>query len=123
MNMSNQNVLPLLAFQHHVGSLFIAPEEIEFVSELGVGDLAIVEKGRWHRSNADGRVCSIVVKGYKPFVIGGPEDFRELLLEASKLHRLRHPCVSPPHTAAHSQLSSQQPCSTQHAVTCAPACI
>jgi hypothetical protein len=81
--------LPLLAFQHHVGSLYITPEEIEFVCALGTGDLALVEQGRWHR--ADGSVRSVVVKGWKPDVIATPQDFRELLLEASKLHRLQHP--------------------------------
>lgn len=79
--------LPLLAFQHHVGQLFIDPGEIEFVCSLGDGELALVEKGRWHTQNG---LLPVVVKGYKPFVVGSPQDFRELLLEASKLHRLRH---------------------------------
>eukprot|EP00879_Flechtneria_rotunda_P016495 GHRR01017262.1.p1 GENE.GHRR01017262.1~~GHRR01017262.1.p1 ORF type:complete len:686 (+),score=297.60 GHRR01017262.1:270-2327(+) len=84
--------LPLLSFQHHVGCLYIDPEAIEFVCELGIGDLAVVEQGRWQRS--DGSVCSVVVKGYKPFVVENPQDFRELLLEASKLHRLSHPNIT-----------------------------
>lgn len=81
--------LPLLAFKAHVGPLFIAPDEIDFVAELGVGELALVELGRWRR--ADGLVVGVVVKGWKPHVIATPQDFRELLLEASKLQRLRHP--------------------------------
>eukprot|EP00775_Hariotina_reticulata_P003117 gene3117-3395_t len=84
--------LPLLAFQHHVGSLYITPEEIEFICALGTGDLALVEQGRWHR--ADGSICNVVVKGWKPDVIATPQDFRELLLEASKLHRLQHPNIT-----------------------------
>jgi hypothetical protein len=89
MDTQPSSLLPLIAFQHHVGSLFIPPEEVDFVCELGVGDLAIVEHGRWRRGASS--TLPVVVKGYKPFVVGSPQDFRELLLEASKLHRLRHP--------------------------------
>jgi hypothetical protein len=81
--------LPLLAFQHHVGDLYIDPSQLEFVCELGVGDLALVEQGRWYPRDAEPQ--DVVVKGYKPHIIAVPEDFRELLLEASKLHRLQHP--------------------------------
>jgi hypothetical protein len=89
MEGQQSSLLPLIAFQHHVGSLFIPPEEIDFVCELGVGDLAVVEHGRWRRGASS--TLPVVVKGYKPFVVGSPQDFRELLLEASKLQKLRHP--------------------------------
>lgn len=38
--------LPLLAFQHHVGSMYIPPAALEFVCELGVGEFCLVEKAR-----------------------------------------------------------------------------
>jgi len=84
-----QFTLPLLAFQHHVGQLYIDPATIQFVRELRQSDLAIVEQGRWQR--ADGKPVNIVCKVWRPFVVATPQDFRELLLEASKLHRLQHP--------------------------------
>lgn len=87
--MQGQFTLPLLAFQHHVGQLYIDPAEIQWVRELGNSDLAIVEQGRWRR--ADGSTTNIVCKVWRPFVVATPQDFRELLLEASKLHRLQHP--------------------------------
>lgn len=80
--------IPLLAFKHHVGSLYLDPADLEFVCELGLGELALVEKGRWRNG---GQTVSVVIKGYKPHVIATPQDFRELLLEASKLKRLQHP--------------------------------
>jgi len=82
--------LPLLAFQHHVGSLLVDPAELEYICELGQGALGLVEKGRMQ---ADGKVVTVVVKSYKPSVVASPEDFRELLMEAGKLARLHHPCV------------------------------
>jgi hypothetical protein len=97
--------LPLLAFKHHVGPLFIDTESLEFVCELGVGEFALVEKGRLcagssgraaEEGAAAARGCadhhpSVVVKSYVPHLIATPEDFRELLLEATRLKRLRHP--------------------------------
>lgn len=84
-----QFTLPLLAFQHHVGKLYIDPAEIQFAKGLGQSDLCIVEQGRWKGPN--GKHTSIVCKVWRPDVVATPQDFRELLLEASKLHRLQHP--------------------------------
>jgi hypothetical protein len=87
-------VLPLLAFQHHVGSqMYVDPEDIDFIASIGIGDLALVELGRWRRPNEPQRAkpLQVVVKGYKPHVVSSPQDFRELLLEAAKLQRLQHP--------------------------------
>lgn len=81
--------LPLLAFQHHVGQLYIDPANIQFVRELRQSDLAIVEQGRLRRPDS-GKAVNVVCKVWRPFVVSTPQDFRELLLEASKLHRLQH---------------------------------
>lgn len=81
--------LPLLAFQHHVGQLYIDPADLQWGKGLGQSELAVVEQGRWRKS--DGKFTSIVCKVWRPFVVATPQDFRELLLEASKLHRLQHP--------------------------------
>ena len=87
--MPGRATLPLLAFQHHVGALYIDPADLRFIIELGVGELALVEKGEWTKTGQQPQ--AVVVKGYKPHVIATPEDFRELLLEANKLKRLQHP--------------------------------
>lgn len=85
-----QFTLPLLAFQHHVGQLYIDPaSQIQFSKGLGQSDLCIIEQGRLQRAN--GKPVNIVCKVFRPFVVQTPADFRELLLEASKLHRLHHP--------------------------------
>lgn len=84
-----QFTLPLLAFQHHVGQLYIDPASIQFAKGLGQSDLCIIEQGRLQRAN--GKPVNIVCKVFRPFVVQTPADFRELLLEASKLHRLQHP--------------------------------
>jgi hypothetical protein len=75
--------LPLLAFQHNVGKLYINPAEIQFAKGLGQSDLCIVEQGRWKGRN--GKPTSIVCKVWRPFVVATSQDLRELLLEASKL--------------------------------------
>ncbi len=87
--------LPLVAFQHHVGPLYLDPARLDFVSELGVGEFALVEKGRL-RPASDGSVQhtagdDVVVKSYAPHVMATPEDVRELLLEANRLKRFHHP--------------------------------
>ncbi len=84
--------LPLLAFKHHVGDLYIDPKFLHFVNELGLGEFAIVERARWAVVTPAGNSFKpVVVKSYAPHVISTPEDFRELLLEARKLRQLRHP--------------------------------
>jgi hypothetical protein len=87
--MPGRATLPLLAFQHHVGALYIDPSDLKFICELRVGELALVEQGKWIKDAQ--KPQAVVVKGYKPHVIATPEDFRELLLEANKLKRLQHP--------------------------------
>jgi hypothetical protein len=83
--------LPLLAFQHHVGPLHIDPAQLEFLVELSSSsDLAIVELARFALLPS-GKAVKAAVKVFRPFVVATPADFRELLLEASMLHRLAHP--------------------------------
>ncbi len=86
-----QFTLPLLAFQHHVGQLYVDPQQIQFSRGLGQSELCVVEQGRLLRANGGGKPVNIVCKVFRPFVVSTPQDFRELLLEASKLHRLQHP--------------------------------
>lgn len=95
--------LPLLAFQHHVGSLYIDPDDLQHVCELGEGALGLVEKGRLRRADpragadaagnpqAVAAAATVVVKSYRPRVVAAPEDFRELLMECGKLAQLEHP--------------------------------
>jgi hypothetical protein len=79
--------LPLLALQHHVGRLYVSPDELEYVCELGAGALGLVEKGLMQ---VDGKPVAVVVKAYKPGAVDSPENFRELLMEAGKLAGLVH---------------------------------
>jgi hypothetical protein len=82
--------LPLLAFQHHVGALYVDPARLHFLCGLSASsDLAIVELARF--ALAPGCVVNAAVKVWRPFVVASPTDFRELLLEAAKLARLSHP--------------------------------
>ncbi len=89
--MSNSQALALLSFQHHVGDIYIDPAELEFVSELGEGEYAIVEKGRL-RDAPDSPYggTPVTVKSYKPSTISTPEDLRELVIEAQKLSKFKH---------------------------------
>jgi hypothetical protein len=84
---------PLLSFRHHVGELYVDPAGLEFVSELGEGEYAIVEKGRLLSEAGQGPYGAgtpITVKSYKPGTVATPEDLRELVIEAQKLSKLRH---------------------------------
>lgn len=85
-----QSALPLLAFQHHVGQLYIDPADLQFICELSSSsDLAVVERAKFHQPGS--KPVNVTVKVWRPFVVATPADFRELLLEASLLRRLEHP--------------------------------
>lgn len=61
--------LPLLAFKRHCGKHFISPSQLEFVTEMGITPLTLVEKGRLHIETPDfstSVVCA--VKSFRPHV-------------------------------------------------------
>lgn len=61
--------LALIAFKQHCGDLFISPGQLEFVTEMGITPLTLVEKGRLHIETAcmsTSVVCA--VKSFRPSV-------------------------------------------------------
>ncbi|KAI8468772.1 MAG: kinase-like domain-containing protein [Monoraphidium minutum] len=79
----------LARFKELLGDLYIESSRLEFISELGVGELAIVERGQYHPPSG-GRAMNVVVKGYSPHVIATPEDMHALLSESRNIQRLHH---------------------------------
>ncbi|KIY97670.1 hypothetical protein MNEG_10291, partial [Monoraphidium neglectum] len=76
-------------FKELLGDLYIDASRLEFISELGVGELSLVERGLYYAPTG-GRPMNVVVKGYSPHVIATPEDMHALLEEARNIQRLHH---------------------------------
>ena len=115
----NTSSLALVAFQRHLGDVFISPQDLTFSTEVGIGDQALVEKGYLRISMPD--YCfkaECAIKSFRPEVTLDPRDIKKVVEEAKALRALQHRySITFRDVAQHHWISG-----TSGAPTCTPTC-
>lgn len=87
--------LSLLAFQHHLGSLFISPHDLTFSREIGLGETVLVEQGYTAAGSSsyasEMTKVECAIKSFRNSAVAlSPEHITATIKEAKILRTLSH---------------------------------